>query len=105
MYRYQSKNNVLIPSICSADCAQGAVEAVVAVNNAVGLRFMHHEDLAVGLWVSGLYIKHIKQDDEHGPRTINLGRADAAELKVGSGRQNIKLLDILGAGLLSVRNA
>jgi len=93
-----------MPSICSADCAQGAVEAVVAVNNAVGLRFMHHEDLAVGLWVSGLYIKHIKQDDEHGPRTINLGRASAAELKVGSGCL-IKLIDTLTAGSLLARNA
>lgn len=68
----------------------------MAVNDAVGLRFMHHEDLAIGLWVSGLYMKHIKQDDEHGPRTINLGRASAAELKVGSGRL-IELIDTLVA--------
>ena len=44
--------------------AQGAVKAIVAMNDAIGLRFMHHEDVAVGMWVSGLNIMHIRQSDE-----------------------------------------
>ena len=62
--------------------AQGAVKAIVAMNDAVGLRFMHHEDVAVGMWMSGLNIRHIRQGDEHAPRVAYIGDSSPEELKV-----------------------
>ena len=59
-----------------------AVRAIVAMNDAAGLRFMHHEDVAVGMWVSGLDIVHIRQSDVYGPRVANMGEASPEELKV-----------------------
>ncbi len=58
------------------------MKAIVAMNDAAGLRFMHHEDVAVGMWVSGLNIRHIRQGDEHAPRVAYIGDSSPEELKV-----------------------
>ena len=58
------------------------MKAIVAMNDAVGLRFMHHEDVAVGMWVSGLDIRHIRQSDDHGPRVAYIGASSPEELMV-----------------------
>ncbi|CAL5221964.1 g4246 [Coccomyxa viridis] len=40
-----------------------AVEGIVALNHATGLRFLHYEDVAVGVWVSGMRLKFITDRD------------------------------------------
>ena len=42
---------------------QEAVDAIVAVNHATGLRFLYNEDLTVGLWVSAMHLKYLTGDD------------------------------------------
>ena len=54
----------------------------MAMNDATGLRFMHHEDVAVGMWVSGLNIRHIRQGDDYAPRVAYIGDSSPEELKV-----------------------
>ena len=39
-----------------------AVQAIVAANNLVGLRHNFHEDIAVGLWLSGLLVRFVGND-------------------------------------------
>ena len=39
-----------------------AIQAIVAANNLVGLRHNYHEDIAVGVWLSGLLIRFIAGD-------------------------------------------
>ena len=43
--------------------AQEAVDGIVALNHATGLRFLHFEDVAVGVWVSGMRLKFITEGD------------------------------------------
>ena len=43
--------------------AQEAVQGIVALNHAIGLRFLNFEDLAVGNWVSGMRLKYITGPD------------------------------------------
>lgn len=31
----------------------------MAINHATGLRFLHYEDVAVGMWTSGMRLKYI----------------------------------------------
>ncbi|CAL5221966.1 g4248 [Coccomyxa viridis] len=40
-----------------------AVDGIVALNHATGLRFLHYEDVAVGVWVSGMRLKYITDWD------------------------------------------
>ena len=51
---------------CMPHCnvlAQEAVAGIVALNHATGLRFLHYEDVAVGVWVSGMRLKFITDWD------------------------------------------
>ena len=73
------------------------MKAVVAMNDAVGLRFMHHEDVGVGMWISGLNIRHIRQSDDHGPRVAYIGEGSPEELKVCCTRLS-HALHVLGKG-------
>ncbi len=43
--------------------AQEAVDAIVAVNHATGLRYMRDEDHTVGTWVSPMHLKYLSGDD------------------------------------------
>ena len=43
--------------------AQEAVEGIVALNHATGLRFLHYEDVAVGVWVSGMRLQFVSDRD------------------------------------------
>ena len=43
--------------------AQKAVDGIVALNHATGLRFLHYEDVAVGVWVSGMRLKFVTNWD------------------------------------------
>ena len=47
----------------SAGYAQEAVDAIVAVNHATGLRYMRDEDHTVGTWVSPMHLKYLSGDD------------------------------------------
>ncbi|CAK0786752.1 hypothetical protein CVIRNUC_009966 [Coccomyxa viridis] len=40
-----------------------AVEGIVALNHATGLRFLHYEDVAVGVWVSGMRLQFVTDQD------------------------------------------
>ena len=50
--------NTLCPAL-----AQEAVDGIVALNHATGLRFLHFEDVAVGVWVSGMRLKFVTDQD------------------------------------------
>ena len=39
------------------------MDGLVALNHATGLRFLHYEDVAVGVWVSGMRLKFITDQD------------------------------------------
>lgn len=39
------------------------MDGIVALNHATGLRFLHYEDVAVGVWVSGMRLKFITDWD------------------------------------------
>ena len=43
--------------------AQEAVEAIVAVNQATGLRYLYDEDHTVGTWVSPMHLQYLTGDD------------------------------------------
>ena len=62
------------------------MDGIVALNHATGLRFLHYEDVAVGVWVSGMRLKFIT-DWDAGYRFVGeaqfLKQEELDRLKVG----------------------
>ena len=66
---------------------QEAVDGIVALNHATGLRFLHFEDVSVGIWVSGMQLRYITDADAnlHFANEINLWAPERLpEIKVRS---------------------
>lgn len=63
------------------------MDGIIALNHATGLRFLHFEDVSVGIWVSGMQLRYITDADAnlHFANEINLWEPERLpEIKVSS---------------------